>query len=391
MKTIWKLLLPDWCHLDTLRKSSKPFHLWTIGNKPLLGHWMDHAVNSSIDLVEIYTADRPKDIRTYLNDGAYWSRNVVIKPITNDEAAPNDAIPIVGLPVDNKCTHSLENSNDLVIHWIDLNRQWLENLDQYSLKIEVKHGTGGWIGPNVRIHPEAKLVAPYWIEGQCEIGQNAQIGPNTCISENTIIDKNAIVKDSIVMAGTLVGQNTELNKVVVDGGLLIDSKHGCRVVVTDSFILSSIGKSLHKATILERLIAAFAYIVLFPIVTLKRVDWSTLEAHDGKGGFMTLKTGNQGPLIIRRFHWLKAVMKGRMKLIGILPRPENWENPADKEIEQRLKETAPGLVSLSDCHDCHNTEDPEEWIHASYQAVAGGKQVIKVIRRNFWRTIFKHV
>lgn len=391
MKTIWKLLLPDWRELDTLRKSSQPFHLWKIGNMPLLGHWMDHAVNSSIDRIEIYTADRPNDIRSYLNNGAYWSRNVIVKPITNDESAPSDAIPVIGLPLDNKCSHSLETNNDLIKHWIDLSRQWMETIDAYSLKIEVKHPNGGWVGPNVRIHPEARLVAPFWIEGQCEIGRNTQIGPNACINENTIIDKGSIVKDSVVMQGTIVGQNTELNQVIVDGGLLIDSKHGCRVVITDSFILSSMGKAIHKATLLERLFAVIVFTLLSPIVALKRIDWSTLQAHDGKGGFMTLKTGNKGCLLVRRFHWLKEVIKGRMKLVGILPRPENWENPDDKEIEQRLIETAPGFISLSDYHDCHDTNHPEEWIHASYQAVAGDRQVSKLIRNNFWRTLFKHV
>lgn len=391
MKTIWKLLLPDWCHRDTLRKSAEPFHLWKVGNKPLLAHWMDHAVDSSIDRVEIYTADRPNAIRAFLNNGAYWSRNVVVIPIKNDESAPSDTIPVIGLPKSNTCSEPQEDDNALIKHWLKLSKQWLEEIDIYSLKIELKHQSGGWIGPNVRIHPEAKLIPPFWIEGQCEIGQHAQIGPNVCINENTIVDKSAIVRDSIIMPGTIVGQNTDLNQVVVDGGLLIDSKHGCRVVITDSFILSGMGKTIHKATLVERLIAVLVFTVLSPFVALKRMDWSTLQAHDGKGGYMTLKTGNKGCLLIRRFHWLKEVIKGRMKLIGILPRPSTWENPDDKEVEQRLKEMPPGFLSLSDYHDCHDTRHPEEWIHASYQAIASDKQVFKLIRNNFWQMILKHV
>ncbi len=389
MKKKWRLLVPDWGSLDDLWRNPDPFCLWPIGNQPFIAHWMDRAVDESIDAIEIYVSDRPSCVRDYLNGGAYWSRNVTIVPVSADEKAPDDAVPIIGLPRHNKIEHALDNSVDLLRHWLSLNRLWLEQIDQYKLHIEVQHIPGGWIGPHVRIHHKAKLVAPFWIQGKCDIGANAEIGPFACIAENTIIDRNARVRNSIVLSGTMAGRNTSLDQVAVDGGLLLDAKHGCRVPISDTFILSDMGSRIRKAPFYERIFAILLFAIAAPLVALSRIDWTVVEAHDGTGGALKLKTGNKGCLLARRWHWLKEVFKGRMRLIGILPRPMNWTISLNQELDQRLKETSPGFLSLSDLHDCHSASDPDEWIHASYQALNGDKNTSKLIRHSFWRLVFK--
>ncbi len=324
-----------------------------------------------------------------MNGGAYWSRNVSVIPIAAGEKAPEDAIPIVGLPRSNRIESSLENAADLHRHWLNLNAQWLENIDDYDLRIESQRCSGGWIGPSTRINPRARLVPPYWIQGRCDIGANAVIGPNACIAENTIIDDNASVRDSIVLPGTMVGRNTSLDRVAVDGGLLIDAKRGSRVNISDAFILSDLGKRIRRTSLSERLIAMILFALAALIVALSRMDWTTVEAHDGKGGELSLKTGEKGCLLTRRWHWLKEVIKGRMRLIGILPRPLEWSIEEDQELEQRLREADPGFLSLADLHDCHSANDPNEWVHASYQAFEADKNIIRLIRANFWKLAFK--
>jgi len=361
------------------------------GNQPFIAHWMDRAVDEDIDSIELYVSDRPSSVREYLNDGAYWSRKVTVTPISDDEKAPDDAIPLVGLPRDNTIEAPISNSADLLEHWLNLNLRWLEQIDYYELRIHKRHESGGWIGPRVRIHPSATLIEPCWIQGDCDIGPGAEIGPGACLGENTIIDQNATVSNSIVLSGTMVGRNTSLDRVAVDGGLLLDTKHGCRVPIADAFILSDIGDRLNKAPFAERLIAMLLFIFASPIVALSKIDWTTLEAHDGTGGALRLKTGKNGCLLARRWHWLKEVFKGRMRLIGILPRPLDWSVENDCELDQRLKEASPGFLSLSDLHDCHNAYEPNEWVHASYQALSGDKNIRKLIRSSFWRLAFKTV
>ncbi|MBD5778748.1 hypothetical protein IEN85_04545 [Pelagicoccus sp. NFK12] len=392
MKKTWHLLLPDWSSYDTLWQSERPFTLWPIGNQPLISYWMDEAVNQEIDEITIYTADRPNELRSYLDGGNFWSRPVHVIPIRSDDEAPEDATPVVGLPRKNRLPDPIEGEAGLLQQWLRLNREWLDNLQDHTLKIEVKHPSGGWVGPHVRIHPSAKLVAPFWIQGKCEIGANAQVGPYACIGENAIIDENASVQRSIVLPGTMVGCNTSLEEVAVEGGLLLDSKRGCRVAITDSFILSNISEKLSSPSILERLFALTLFCLVSPVAALSRIDWSELEAHDGRGGALRLKTGSQGRLIVRRWHWLKEVAKGRMRLVGILPRPVDWTSEAaDLDVARRLAKTTPGVIALSDVHDSHSPQDPTEWIHASYQALCDDKSIGKLIRSKLWRLVFKPI
>ena len=390
MKRAWHLLLPDWSEFDRLWKSEIPFALWPVGNQPLIAYWMDQAVHEEIDAIILYTADRPSELRKFLSDGLFWSRELEVVPIRSDNEAPDDAIPVVGLPRANRLPAPIEGDAGLLKHWLHLNREWLENLDDYSLKIEVQHPAGGWVGPHTRIHPTAKLVAPFWMHGRCEVGAGAQIGPNACIGGNTIIDENAIVRDSFVLPGTMVGSNTTLDQVAVDGGLLLDSKHGCRVPIADAFILSDISDSIASASWTERFMALFLFCLLSPLAALSRIDWSELEAQDGRGGALRLKTGKRGWIILQRLYWLREVVKGRMRLVGILPRPIGWQaETADKEVAQRLISTTPGVLSLSDIHDCHSPLDPTEWIHASYQALSADKNISKLVRSQIWKIAFK--
>lgn len=375
--------------MDTIWRNHAPFCLWQIGDKPLIAHWMDEAVNRAVTEVEFYTADRPTQVRDFLDDGNFWSRSATVLPISSDEKAPEDAVPIIGLPKNNHMAEPLESDGDLLRHWIGLHKEWLDSIKEYSLRVETNFQEKGWIGPHVRIHKGAKFEPPFWIQGKCDIGANAQIGPYACVFENTIIDENALVKDSIVMPGTMVGRNTSLDNVAVDGGLLLDVKRGCRVSITDSFILSDLADSARSAPLSERIFALFLFLIFSPIATLSKIDWSLLQAHDGRGGELALKTGNHGPLIVRRWQWLKQVFKGRMRLIGIHPRPLDWTVETNHELEQRLKEVIPGVLSLSDIHDCHSTNDPDEWAHAAYQALEAEKGVDKIVRKNFWKAAFK--
>ena len=391
MKREWKLLVPNWSHLDEIWRSAKPFCLWPIGSQPFIAHWMDYAVSSGVERVDFFVCDRPTEVRKFLKNGSYWSRRISINSIASDEAAPEDAIPLLGLPHDNKIQGSLDSPADLQKHWFSLNLIWLDRIDEHEFHIERQQSRQGWVGPQSRISPKATLTPPYWIQGRCDIAGGAQIGPNACIGENTIIDSNAIVQNSIVLPGTLVGRNTNLDQVAVDGGLLLNIQRGCRVNVSDSFILSDLAGRAKKASIGERIAAILLFAFISPLVALSRIDWTTVEVYDGRGGQLRLKTGVNGRLLCRRWHWLKEVFKGRMRLIGILPRPLEWDIENDRELGQRLKESSPGLFSLADLHGCHEASETNEWIHASYQALEAEKNISKMIRSKFWKLAFKRV
>ena len=99
-QTTWKLLAPDWSALDTVWKNPLPFVLWPVGQQPLIAHWMDEAVRRGVETVELFVADRPAEVRAWLEGGAYWSRRLRLVPIASETDAPSDAECLTGLPGD---------------------------------------------------------------------------------------------------------------------------------------------------------------------------------------------------------------------------------------------------------------------------------------------------
>ena len=75
-------------------------------------------------------------VREFLDGGIYWSRTISVIPLPEDESAPDDAIPVVGLPQDNKIAARLDSPGDLLRHWLHLNLAWLGRIDEYELRIE---------------------------------------------------------------------------------------------------------------------------------------------------------------------------------------------------------------------------------------------------------------
>jgi len=388
MKRIQKLFIPDWSAWDTIWGSPLPFCLWPMGNQALLGHWMDRAVADGVDEVQIYTADRPAETRAYLRGGAYWSKAAKVFPIRSDDHAPEDATPLLGLPESNRLEPPMADPASLLRRWLNLNCQWLESLNDYDLTIERRHASGGWIGPRCRIHPAAKLNAPFWIEGWCEIGPEAEVGPYACIGKSSVIDAGAAIRRGILLPGTALGQNTQLEEAGADGGILLDIKRGCRVAIADDFILGKLDKGSGGVSWRERLFAAGLLALLSPFALAAGRSGETLRAHDGAGGTLALEVGKRGPLVLRRWSWLKHVARGRMRLVGVLPRPVGWKLEGNCEIERRLLQTAPGVVSLADAFGCHSPGEPEEWLHASYQALSAGGGLPAGGQGQYLKTLF---
>ena len=80
-KMPWRLAAPDWAGLDSIWRNPDPFILWYVGNQTLLCHWMDEAVRNGVEEVEVYVADRPAEVRAWLDEGTFWSRRIKVIPI----------------------------------------------------------------------------------------------------------------------------------------------------------------------------------------------------------------------------------------------------------------------------------------------------------------------
>jgi glycosyltransferase involved in cell wall biosynthesis len=101
----------------------------------------------------------------------------------------------------------------------------------------------------------------------------------------------------------------------------------------------------------ERLVAALLWLPA-QLLALAADPRTTLDASLPGGTRLALSTGSRGCLLARRAGRLGAVVAGRLRLIGILPRNQP---PAHLPAETRalLAHTPPSVFSLADLHEAH--------------------------------------
>ena len=380
------LVAPDWNALDTIWRNPLPFVLWSAGNQPLLAHWMDEAVRNGALEIELYVADRPAEVRAWLQDGAYWSRHVKLIPISAEADAPTNAIRIEWLPGCERTAQIPQNAPELLKYWFALQKAWI---DQHSAKmhtIESRHSAGGWVGPRVRIHPSARMAPPFWIGSGAKIGANAQIGPYALVGSGSVVDEDTQVEQAFVAANTYVGKHTRIFRAIADGRLLVDFERGCKVRIEEPFILAPVIDLSPGPTVIERLAAAAAFALLAPFARFWNDGKWIERSIAGRGGkAIALRTGPKGPLWARRWPWFAQIAKGHLHWIGILPREDAEWQSMPLETAQRLRTASAGMFSLADRHGCHAPSEPEEWIHAAYQALGVDLEARKQVSRNLWQ------
>lgn len=62
------------------------------------------------------------------------------------------------------------------------------------------------VDPSARVHPDATLVAPYWIGPGCKVDREGRIGPHAVLVRDVTVSRGASVERSVVLAGTWLGK-----------------------------------------------------------------------------------------------------------------------------------------------------------------------------------------
>ncbi len=383
--SILRLVAPDFAALDTIWHNPLPFVLWPVGPQPLLAHWMDDAVRRRFDEVEVYVSDRPAAVRLALEGGVYWSRPVRVIPIASEADAPSDAQRADHFP--NAATTPFSgDARQLLEYWFDLQKAWLVSRNEAGVAIDELHSSGGWIGPRVSVHPSAQLRAPFWIGPNAKIGEDCLVGPNAVICENSILGNNVEVEEACILPNTCLGHNTRLCRALGDGGAIVDWARGCRVDIRERFIMRPVVARVHGPGLLQRAAAFVTYWLLAPFARLfNRAGWSSREVVTQSGAAIRLRTGLAGPLWVRRWPWLWEIARGHFHWIGILPRvADDWKSVPDEVLHQ-IRSCHFGMFSLADLHGCHDPADPEESIHAIYQALQADPRSRNLVVRNLWK------
>ena len=381
----WHLIAPDWAALDTVWRSPLPFAMWPVCEKPLLAHWLDEAVRRGVPSVTIEAVDRPQILRAWLDQRDMWSRSI---RIFSRPSAPEDAevLRIEALPGMEK-TPPVESPAALLERFYLLQNEAIARRSKDMVHLDHELEPGIWTGPRASVAPGTQFTPPCWIGSHAKIGPGCKIGPRAFIGPGVFVDEDVEIAESVVCAETYVGSHTTLKNNIAQGGLLIDLARGISIDITDSFVLSSLQSNSSTPGIFERLSA----MLLFPFLEFAARILSRGKPPEvrrceiSRGVTISLSTHAAGPLALRRANWLRAVASGKMRWIGILPRTnEEWaEIPPD--LRPALEKAPTGVFSLADLYGCHSPDQPDEWLHAAFQAGTENHVGHRMVRRNFFK------
>ena len=96
------------------------------------------------------------------------------------------------------------------------------------------------VGHGTSIHPSATLTAPLYIGNNCCIAERAHVGPNTVIGDNCVIDASSAVCNSLVLAGTYIGEGLDVSNCMADRDRLVHATLGASLSLSDEFLLSAV-------------------------------------------------------------------------------------------------------------------------------------------------------
>lgn len=371
------LVLPDWQHLDTVLESPLPFALWTVGAQPLLHHWLDHAVDAGFERVRLLVSDRPAEVRQAMREAQLWplAWEVIPRPrVGPEDARPEPAAFLDHLPGQPPPEAPPEDGWGLLRHWFQLRRAWFADVEGEGMEVFRTLAVGRFCS----IHPTAVLRMPVWIEDYAQIGPGCVVGPNVNIGRGALLEGPSHVENSVVTDHTYLAGHTELSDALLDGGRLFNLRRGACVASLDQIVADRLGSHEDRTPWSERVQAAAmltAFTALDRVLPGRRPErrW---ETHDGLA--MTEQTG--GPLWRRRRTWLRHVVAGRMRLVGILPRTRTQMAQLSPDWQSILRRAPAGVLAYSDLHGSHSPDDEVEAVHAVYQASTQGSQLRSAVR-----------
>ena len=130
---------------------------------------------------------------------------------------------------------------------------------------------GVWVARNVALHPTARVEPPAFVGENSRVGPLVQVGPSASIGRHCMIERETVVSDSVVFAGSYVGQKLSLKGVVVDRSRFASARWGVEIEGMDDLVLGSVfsaplGARMRRGS--RRAVAAFLLLAAAPCLGL---------------------------------------------------------------------------------------------------------------------------
>lgn len=211
---------------------------------------------------------------------------------------------------------------------------------------------GVFVSPRARVHADAKIAAPAYIGAGCVIGAGAVIGPNAVVLDESVVADGSTVANSLVMAGTFIGPDLDLQHAIVDSDVYIHAGLETTLRLTEDGLIGPVrgrGARPLRAPLWHRLVAALLAIVTLPWMLLRLLRSQRPEAPDKyKQALFDEAPGawraHCAAVLIPN---LRAVAAGRVGLTGLEFRSDDEIAPLDTRWRDLHARHRMGLVSDS--------------------------------------------
>jgi hypothetical protein len=130
---------------------------------------------------------------------------------------------------------------------------------------------GVWVGLRSRISESARLQAPCWIGDYVWVGAGTKVGPYAVLENRVVVEAGVEIANSLIGAGTLVGELTDVKDSLADGSTLVNWRTGSRTTVPDAFLMCSLARRQRRpkvGNLFGRLLAGLLMLVTAPIAAL---------------------------------------------------------------------------------------------------------------------------
>lgn len=261
-------------------------------------------------------------------------------------------------------------------------------------------GEGIWIGRNVGLPPMTQVVAPSLIGDNSQIGRGAVIGPGAVLCAGCLVDDHSHVVNSVVLSGSYVGRQLDIEDSVVHHHRLLNVKLGATVTVQDAFLLGHVesaggGESLAgKVAYLVARVAALPALLIVPLIAIVRMLTGQHPAiqrrrfvrspapADGRWPVTSASSFVDAAGAAQADGWrhfwmvflpgLGAVALGRVRLVGAPMRDEAELRALPEDWREIALQTRPGLLSESFVQNGPMAGEDEQFASEAFSAVSAG-------------------
>jgi len=403
-----------------------PNTLLQIVDKPLIHHIFDYFVFLRISHVHLVLHHLPYLIEESIDEGKRWGISVTIHLAKELENPWPCIMPLVkGLPaeerillahgeklpekefsLDKSCLYQDEKgrltgwgvvtasdlpecktvvstevstflSTSTTAEWYQSNLRVLEQHSSFFLfpttarQVEEKI----WISHGVILHPSATVKGPVFIGENTQIRERTQVGPFVVLGNQCFVDEEATIQRSVVMANSYLGQGITVEHCMISGSLLFQIEYDSHIDVSDERILSNVTlKKHHYFHFLKRCLAAFLYILFFPIYILLHICYPLtktqkmlLPATENPKEWKTFEwTIFEGACCFPRLPLLLSIVRGEMDFVGIAPYQPSEVIKLPLHWRAFVLSSKIGLITLSELDNGTNLSQEQRFASEAY-------------------------